>query len=629
MTVDEYLELLTEESSRVLGESKPFDYPVGVAAAWSMSMARLREQMPFAWELLRRLAYFGPEPIDRDLFKNGRYVLDPPLKDQISDPIVLGRATRELGRYALAKVDNFHKTLQVHRLIQRLIRDEIDADEAETIRHEVHLLLAAANPGDPDDVAHWPAYDELLAHIVPSEAVLCQHAEGRRLVRDMVRYLFNAGDLGTCDDISRVALDRWRADSGDDDPDVLIIAGHRANLLWTQGRYDAAYELRQPTMERMRQVLGDDHEQTLQVINDHGADLRARGDFAGALTLDTGTQAQLQRVLGDDHQQTLMVANNVAVDQGLTSDYTAAHETDTLAHQDRLDFFGRDDHPWVILSLAAIGRDLRQGGKYVEALATQTQAYDAFASLVRQRVLPSDHQWVLWQAKDLSVVRRKMGLLQEALDLAEEVYEKYVASYGPRHPDTLAASMNLGNARRVYGDVHRDDEQLTQADRDMQEALTSYSEVYGLSHPYTHGCALNLAIVRRRNGDVVTARTFLENARLGFQMALGDDHHFSLIALTELATSLSTTDAYEEARAAGDQALEGLRRIVGSDHPHSLACAANLALDLQTLGESEASNRILTDTVRRYRELLPPEHIDVEDAVSGKRIALDIEPTPL
>lgn len=629
MSVDEYLELLAEESSKVLAENPPADYPVGVAAAWGLSMARLKEQTPFAWELLRRLAYFGPEPIDRDLFKHGRYVLGPPLQADVGDPIVFSRATRELGRYALARVDNYHKTLQVHRLIQKLIRDQIDPEQAEAMRHEVHLLLAAADPDEPDSIENWPRYDALLAHVVPSRAVRSEHPDGRRLVRNIVRYVFNVGDLRTCDDLSRDALELWSASSGPDDRDVLILAGQRANLLWTQGNYRDAYQLRRATLERMRVVFGEEHEETLLVTSDHGADLRARGDFDDALQLDQNTQALHTRVFGDDHPQTFMVANNLAVDQGLNSHYTDAHETDTRTHQDRLHFFGRDDHPWVIFSLGAIGRDLRQGGKYVEALTIQERAYAAFADLVRQRVLPADHPWVLWQAKDLSVARRKMGDLAPALELAEEVYESYVASFGPKHPDTLAAVMNLGNIRRVYGDIHRKAELLEQADQQIEAALGNYVDVYGEAHPYTRGCALNLAIVRRRVGEPSESRGMLEDTLDGLRETLGAAHHFTLTCVTELATSLSMTGAIDEARQNGERALDGLREVVGPDHPHTLACASNLAIDLQDLGETEASNNLLTDTVRRYREILPPDHLDVEDALSGKRIALDIEPTPL
>ena len=625
MSVDEYLELLAKESSKVLAENPPADYPVPVAAAWSLSVARLKEQMPFAWELLRRCAFFGPEPIQRDLLKNGRYVLGPPLQADLGDPIMVSRATRELGRYALARVDNNRRTLQVHRLIQKLIRDDMDDRQAVFVRHEVHLLLAAADPDEPDDPDDWPRYDELLAHVVPSEVLSCEDSDARRLVRNMIRYLFNVGDLRTCDALSREALERWTADSGANDVDVLVLAGQRADLLWTRGAYPEAYELRSATLARMREVLGDDHEATLRVANGYGADLRARGDFSAALELDRVTLDQHLSALGDDDPRTFMMTNNVAIDQALNGDYDAAYETDTRTHQDRLDFYGRNDHPWVIHSLAGMGRDLRQGGRYVEALEVEEQAYQAFADLVRQRTLPSDHHWVLLQAKDLAAARRKMGEIEVALELSEEVYQKFMRSFGERHPDTLDAAMNLGNARRVSGDVNRDHELMELADRHLESTLALYHGTYGPDHPCSHGCAQNLAVVRRRIGRTVEAKQLLVDALAGFQRRLGDEHHFTLACMTALATSLAETGDVEGACEMGERALAGLRRAVGADHPHSLACAVNLSIHLKQIGQTERADALSTEALASYKRLLPEDHFDVRDASLGERIVVDFE----
>jgi tetratricopeptide repeat protein/NB-ARC domain-containing protein len=632
MSVEEYLDLLASETTKVLSESRPSDYPVGVAAAWSLSMERVKERTPGAWQLLRRCAFFGAEPIKFDLFKQGRYVLGPPLRDEVGDPIQFGRAIRELGRYALARIDNFHKTLQVHRLIQRLLQDEMSEDEAASLRHEVHLLLAAADPDGPADIDNYPRYDELLAHAIPSHLVACSPdlVDGRRLVRNLVNYLRNIGDLRTADQLSQEALDRWLADSGPDDPDVLMLAGDRANVLWEQGAYEAAHVLRRDTLERMRRVLGEEHDATLAVMNGYGADLRALGDFAGALGNDEGTLALHTRVFGDDDPRTFTVANNVAVSQGLNSDYDAAHETDTRTHDDRLHFYGRNDHPWVVHSYYSIGRDLRLAGRYPEALVIQERAYEDFAGLTRQRIVRADHASVLWQAKELAVVRRKMGLLREALDLADEVMERYSAAYGDDHPDSLAAAMNLGNARRVWGDVNRDEQLMEQAEKLVENAFAAYGEVYGDDHPYTLGCALNLAIVMRRTGDEEGARERLTTAMEGLRGRLGANHHYTQTCGTALATSMAATGDVESARSLGERALAGMRATVGPDHPHTLAAASNLALDLTALGDVEAGEAMAADAIARYRSLgLPDDHLDVQDAVARKRVALDFEPLPL
>lgn len=625
MSVDEYMELLEKESTKVLAENPPADYPVSVAAAWSLSVARLQEQMPFAWELLRRCAFFGPEPIQRDLLKNGRYVLGPPLQSDLADPIMVSRATRELGRYALARIDNNRRTLQVHRLIQKLIRDEMNNRERESIQHEVHLLLAAADPEDPYDLDDWLRYDELLAHVVHAEVVASSNRDVRRLVLNTIRYLFNVGDLRTCDALSAQALERWTADSGPSDPEVLVLAGLRADLLWTQGDYPGAYDLRTVTLERMREVLGEDHEATLRVTNTYGASLRARGDFAAALELDQQTLAQHLAAFGDEDPRTFSMANNVAIDRALNGDYDTAYEIDRQTHEDRLNFYGRNDHPWVIHSFSAIGRDLRQGGKYVQALEIEEQAHQAFAELVHRRTLRADHHWVLLQAKDLAATRRKIGQLDVALELSEDVYQKFVRSFGERHPDTLDAAMNLSNARRVSADITSNPELMERADQLIRATFAHYSDVYGEDHPCSLGCTINLAVVRSRMDQSVEARRFLEDALAGFRRRLGEDHHYTLTCMVALATSLTETGDIEGAVEVGERALAALRQLLGPDHPHTLASAANLAIDLKSIGQTERSQEMAADALTRYRQVLPEDHFDVTDAERGERIVVDFE----
>jgi len=626
MSVDEYLVLLSEESGKLLAANQPTDYPLSVAAAWSLSMARLKEKTPFAWELLRRCAFFSPEPIPRELLKNGRYVLGPPLQEGLSDPIVLAQATRELGRYALARVDNNRRTLQVHRLIQRLIREDMDDEQRGSIRHEVHQLLAAADVDEPDDINNWPRYEELLPHVRPSGVLTSTDGDARRLVRNIVRYLVNIGDLTTSEELTLEALAAWTEASGPDNVDVLILSGQQANLLWTQGKYNEAFELRRDTLERMRNILGEEHAETLRVMNGYGADLRARGEFADALNHDEETLYRHNQVFGEDDPRTFNMANNVALDQGLNSRYTDALATNARTHQDRIDFYGRNDHPLVVLSIFATARELRQAGKYREALATGEKAYAAYQQLVRQRTLRPDHTNVMGQMKDLSVTRRKIGQIEQALDMAEDILDRYEATFGERHPDTLAAATNVGNARRVSGDITQNNALMEMAEEQLAATHQAYGEVYSPDHPYTYGAAVNLAVVRRRLGDIEGAKRLMEEALAGLRARLGEEHHYTLVCKVGLATSLADVGDVEEARQLGEEALDALRRVIGEDHPHTLACAANLAIDTQATGDAEAADALHADTVARYKAILPPDHIDVRDAETGRRISLDFEP---
>src|SRR5262249_46927167 len=280
-----------------------------------------------------------------------RYLLGSLVWQPRADPITVSRGMRELGRYALARIDNNRKTLQVHRLIQKLLRDELTEEEADEIRHEVHLLLAAADPGDPEEPENWPQYHELLAHLQPSAVTASRRSEVRRLVRHVASYLYHIGDYTACfAEIDR-ALSHWHADSLQEERDLLRMSGQKAFVLWARGQHAEATEIRKTVRARQQQLFGDDDEDTLYTSAGYGADLRVRGDFAAALRLDEELLDRHRRIYGPDHRDTFMAAHNLATDCCLNGDYRRARTLDDQNYQDRIDYYGRDDHPWVLTSL--------------------------------------------------------------------------------------------------------------------------------------------------------------------------------------------------------------------------------------------------------------------------------------
>ncbi|MCM3882065.1 FxSxx-COOH system tetratricopeptide repeat protein [Frankia sp. R82] len=623
MEVSEYLDLLRTESGKVLAENRPMDYPAPVAAAWSLSVSRLKEQAPFALELLRRCAFLGPEPISLEILDRGKYILDSEFGTAMRDRLLVSRAMRELGRYALARIDPSRKTVQVHRLVQKMIGNDLSDEERRRLRAEVHQLLIAADPDDPGDPEKWPHFAKLLPHIVPSEVYTAHSVPGRQLLEHIVGYLFAVGDFTTGLAEADRALARWMADSGSHNPDVLVLQGIKADILWALGRYEEAYELRRPTLDAITDVLDADHEETLVILNGHSADLRARGDFQGARDLDEDSLDRHRRVFGDDNR-TFNAANNLAIDYSMTSAYEAALELCQQTLTERRNLFGRDDHWWVAFQVAALARCERQAGQYLKAVSTAEQAYLIYLDLVGRQVLPQDHVHVLLQAKDLSVARRKAGRFTEALDLAEVVYARYTDSrqFGAGHPDTLAAGINLGNAQRVAGDAQE------AADR-IEKTVQRYREVLGPDHPFTYGCDLNLALIHRQLGRVEEAQQLLKHALSGLERRLGSGHHYTLTCVTNLATVRASLGATDEALVMGEGALQSFRDLLGPDHPHTLVCATNLALDMAATGHDEKAQVLTDETMRRYRRVLGESHPDVLAGLRGERLDFDFEPPPL
>jgi tetratricopeptide (TPR) repeat protein len=618
MAVDEYLRLLKGHVADIMAEGKSPEYPQSMTAAWRLSVATLSQQLPQAMELLRCCAFFGPEAIPRDLFRRVPRDTGTRVSDLLADPILLARAIRELGRFALVRIDG--RTILLHRLIQALLREELSPAEQAGYRHEVHLILAAGAPTDPYDSQLWPRYAELVAHVSSDATALaqCQDSGPRALAVDIVRYLNRSGDQASARSFAEPFIQQWVQDSGPDDPSVLAMQRVLGDALRELGLYAESYDLSERTLTRARRVLGERDPLTLTLTNSSAADLRARGDFVAARELDEQSLEQHEEVLGPENPQTLRVMNNLALDHGLTSSYQRARELHERTYLLQSEARTGVSVPEVLNSWNGLARAVRLCGYFTEARDVGEDAYD-FG--VEQ--LGPEHYLTLRTAKDLSIALRRGNTTVHdyALELSQNVFDRS-RRLAPDRPDTLAAAISLINIRRVMG---HPSEVLELA----ETTVTQYGAVYGPDHPYSLGCLANLALLRRLTGDLDEARRLNQMALDGLHARLGRDHDYSLTVAVNLATNLAVLGEKAEAQALSENSLIRLRALMGEDDALTLGCAVNLVADLRASGCDDQAAVLLAETLSRYERALGLDHPDAIAAAEGRRIDFDFDPPPI
>ncbi|MER5643356.1 FxSxx-COOH system tetratricopeptide repeat protein [Streptosporangium sp. NPDC002524] len=619
MSVGQYLHLLEEQTVQLLDANKASDYPLSMTAAWSLSVSQLKSKLPEAVKLLRCCAFFGPDPIPRDVFGilPAEFVPESRLGPLLADPILLSKAIRELGRYALVRIDSENRTIQVHRLVQALLRDELSEEDHLSFRREVHLLLAAATPGLPDDNGSWPRYGELLSHVRPSLVEESRDPRIRRFALDVVRYLYSSGNYQSAVDLVGSFIRRWREDSGPDDRDVLSAQRHLGIVLREFGDYRASFELNRDTLARMRAVLGHDHEETLLLVNSHGADMRMRGDFAAALEHDRESLRRHEEAFGPDHRRTLRAMNNLSVDYMLLGDYRQAFELQKVLYTKQHSSVSRSSSLVMLASRNGLARIVRLRGDYSEACDLGEDAYEFGV-----QELGPDHPWTLRVAKDLSIAKRRAGLVDEAFEIAQRTYERQDRIFGRDHHDTLAAALCLANAQRTRGEI-------AEALELLRDTAARYPRRYGDEHPFTFGCDMNLALLLRVNGEIEDANRYDRKSLEGFDRTLGREHHYSLTCAINLASDLAARGDVLRARELGQETLGQLRELLGVDHPLTLAGANNLVIDLRAEGAGEEAGLLEADTFERYRRVLGDDHPDTKVALRSERLDFDFDPPAL
>jgi tetratricopeptide (TPR) repeat protein len=616
MPVPEYLELFDEQLQQLLDQGLPRNYTNSVAATWGIAFSRLQEQSPAALQLLELCAFFGPEPIPFRILKMGRYApsLPDPLATTISDTILRRRAVREIGRYALARVDPGQDTLVVHRLVQDVLRDRLLTEDRERFRASAHELLAASNPGNADNNQNWPQHAELSPHVVPSGAIDSEKVETRKVVLDQVRYRYRRGDFEGSRELAEKALDSWSNSLGPDHQQTLEVSYRLSDALWWLGEGDEVQLLRKKTLERMERVLGPDHELTLITANGRGGDLRVAGKFAEALALDRQLLDRHRNVFGEDDPNTLRSANNLAADLRLLGDFGAARELDedTLGRRRKI---LREWDDEILSSVASVARDLLGLGDYAGARTLLAGVTGDF-----RRMLGPGNNEVLRSSRTFTVAVRKAGDVQEARLLVEASLNQHRLRFGEAHLDTLAVMTSAGHDRRTSGDL--------EAARSLSEqVLEGYRRRFpDPEHPFTYVAMTNLALVARAQGDVAGARSLDEQALAGLERALGRENPFSLCVIGNLASDLSALHEHADALQLSEELVELSTRVRGELHPYTLGGVLNLALDLKAMGPSARAEELLGRVKAQFDTVLGSTHPEAKLAGQEVRAEFDIEP---
>jgi tetratricopeptide (TPR) repeat protein len=619
MPADEYLRQLKEHAAEILDEGPSSGYPRSMTAAWKLTVNAVTRSRPQALEVLRCCAFFGPEPIPRDIFRRGAQETGTPVAEVLSNPIATASVMRELARYALITLDG--NAVKVHRLIQALVRDELSAEQQRAYRHEAHLIMAAAAPNDPDDVKTWPRFQNLLPHVNAEATELHQSREFavRSLARGVIRYLYQSGDYTSALALTERFIEQWTADSGPDDENVLRAQRHLGNIQRLMGRYPEAYKVTEEALARARVALGEDDPTTLSLRTGFGADLRANGSFAAARDLDTESLVLLEHSYGATDGRTLRLLSSLALDHGLVSDYSTAQELYERAFAAMRSAASGATAPDIMGAWFGISWTLRLRGNFFVALDVAQDARDYGQN---ESGLGAEHLYTLRAVNAyLIACRRLTDKRLDALEESREALDLATRRHGQNNPDTLAIAIGMSNLMRAT-DVSYHEEALELAEATVKR----FAAVYGASHPYHYGCMTNLALLKRITGDAAVARELDQEALRGLTAGLRQDHHYTLTAAVNLASDLAALKQLAEARAIGEDTLQRLTTQLGPDHAHTLGCAANLALDMIATGDEKGGKELQGKTLQLLVDNYGEESPDYMVATSGDRLDPDFDP---
>ncbi|MFD5406632.1 FxSxx-COOH system tetratricopeptide repeat protein [Streptomyces griseorubiginosus] len=632
MPLDTYLDQVNSRVSSVLSgaEDPGGSQQTSLLAVWRLTVDRLGNERPAAVRLLEICAFLSPEPIAHSLLYSDAMrnrLAEETGDESVLDPMVMGYLIRDLGRYALATVDQQSGSIQVHRLVQAAVREWLgeDRERRERTQRQAQLVLAGALPSAAsaeDSTTVRERFAELLPHLEPSEALFNTDARVCEWVIRQVRNQWRIGDHRAAAALGQKALSAWTDSLGPDHHLRLRLATQVANPLRSLGRYQEAHALDADTLRRQREQLGEDDGYTLMTARNYGGDLRGLGRYQEAFDEDARTYELYRNSphFGPDHEDTLRAAHNLGVSLILAGKPAEALERATETYQRSRQALGiKSRLTWAFAVSAALDR--RETGDYQGALDLLIDIRKRFVAILKDEKADD----VLSTDASLAVTQRRLGNYAAAEALTRSTLNMYRQRYGEAHPDTMSCTANL--ACDLLALSLTDPTKGEEAVERGRQNFGAYRERLGPEHPFSLAAATNLVAILRSRELTEEAVALADETLPRLVERLGPSHPATLACRANRAGVLAALGRYEEALAEDEVTREAYRDLYRDHHPRVLCAEYNVALDHTLMGDDDAEES-LRRAMSEAEQEFGPEHPLIQVMNDRKRIDFDLEMPP-
>jgi tetratricopeptide (TPR) repeat protein len=558
-SLSEYLALYQRRRLTLLQQQSSIsvDYPHTVASTWALSFEKVEQQSPGAAELLRLCAFLHPDAIPEVIVTEGEADLGPLLSPMAADPLLLNKAIQVLRRYSLVKRDPDTKQLNLHRLVQVVLKESLDQAAQ---RQWAERSVRAVNRAFPEvEFASWERCELCLPH-----ALLC--------AQWTQQYNFTFPEA----------------------PRLLHAAGV---YLFDRGRYAQAELLLKSALTLREQVLGPEHQETASTLNMLVSLYNLHGKYAEAERLGQSALARFERVLGPEHPEVATALDNLAGVYIFQGKYAEAEPLTRRALAIREQVLGKN-HPLVAESLHNLAFLCNRQGKYAKAEPLYQQALALY-----ERTQGLEHPMALITLQNLAYLYISQGKYAQAEPLMQRNLPTQERVQGPEHPYTANSLAALGRLYTLQG-------KYEQAEPLIQRALVLDERVLGPENHFTVRDLLYLAHLFQATGREERAESLYQQALAGFERVLGTDHPLVAETLTSLAQLYTGQGHYVQAEPLLERALTIDDQALGSEHPQTatvLDAQGHLAL-LQ--GQEERAERLLQRALTIQEQALGNTHPD-------------------
>ncbi|MDY0814039.1 dsDNA nuclease domain-containing protein [Kitasatospora purpeofusca] len=636
LSVDSYTSILRGRTRELMARALPVEH-IGVAAAWDVTVGRLKEDHPNALTLLQVFSFFADQVFPKELFgwtvpsvrseeeiKAGAPAVyrqglsyaaeceyDLPnlkaLRTLLADPIHLHDAIFALRKFSLLEVEG--TGLRCHSLLQALARQSCSQEESEGALLTAAYLLYKVTYLAPNHSDHWPHYAHILPHfesVIDSLAGIEQARFCRVLFCTSIsEYLGAVGLRASSLGYSQEAFREFDSIGSSDMESDFYVRGVLMEALAGADMLDEALDLGNHTLNRPE--VGQVDGFSVAIIKSRMASLyHLKGDLKGALAALESCEASFSAssVSSDSHSVLAIRSSRASLARELGDAKLAISEFLRC-----IDEVG-DNASGSMLSTLHCNLSLSylENGDFRAALDSSLVALD-----YDQKISHGDHASTARDWNNAGLALFELGLIEkatEAFSRSAEIYEGLEGSHTTR---SLTAQLNLARAHDAAGSH-------VEARKIMENVLARQEELLGPAHREVAVTLVNLATVYTSLGLNANAVKVCKRA-IDIDKAVYGERHPELIAdLNNFANSLmrlgQSAAAIKWLRLALDISLESF----GIDNVRTAKCLEGLANVEALCGQIPAAVMNLGKAIAIYCGSVGPEHPDALRAEKTLRL---------
>jgi tetratricopeptide (TPR) repeat protein len=512
------------------------NYPDSVAMTWSLSFQQIEHKSPAAAELLRLCALLAPDHIPEELLREGAPYWPPLLQQAAADLLTFNQMIEQLLAFSLVKRLTADQTLSMHRLVQAVQLERMEAGEQRQWAERMVCAVNAVFPAQPEEVSSWPQCLRYLEQVQACDTLIQKEnlvlVEAADLLSRSGAYLREHASYALAQALSQRALSIREQQLGPHHPLTASSLNDLGRLYWRQGKYEQAESLFVRALSIREQQLGPHHLETAKLLHNLGFLYGDQGKYEQAESLFVRALSIREQQLGPHHSQTAFSLNNLGV-------------------------------------------LYRRQGKYEQAEPLLARSL----SICEQQLGPH-HLETAGGLNNLGCLYFEQGKYEQAEPLFARTLSICEQQLGPHHPETASSLSNLGCLYFEQG-------KYEQAEPLCVQALSICEQQLGPHHPLTAEGLFKLGLLYCEQGQSEQAEPLLVRALSIQEHTLSAQHPDLASTLSGLARLSEAQGHLQKAAALYQQVLTIREQVYGPHHRKTIQTQESLSRVLQHISRME------------------------------------------